>query len=150
MQARSLPAEVIGDLMRRDRILTTFGLVASLSLAPAWAAADVIPPDVDACRALQVGAACGGMTGVPAGRCQNDTCTRLDYANWNRDAMATPPSMSYACVRCVAGADGGAAPTSSSGGCSVGSSESVGRRLGPWLIAGLVWAVFLGRRRREG
>ena len=152
--------------MRRDRILTTLGLVASLSLAPAWAAADVIPPDVDACRTLSVGAACGGgMSGVPAGRCQNDTCTRLDYANWNRDAMAMPPTMNYACVRCVAGGtgDGGPSvtdsgtdastaptPSASSGGCSVGSSESVSRRFGPWLLAGLVWAVFLGRRRREG
>lgn len=156
--------------MRRDRILTTFGLVASLSLAPAWAAADVIPPDVDACRTLQVGAACGGgMTGVPAGRCQTATCTRLDYANWNRDAMAMPPTMNYECTRCVAGGvtdsgsgvtDSGSGatdastaptPTASSGGCSVGGVDSVGRRLGPWLLAGLVWAVFLGRRhRREG
>lgn len=146
-------------MARRSTRWAAYGLAAALGLAPGWAAGDVIPPDVDACRSQQVGAACGGAMGVPAGRCQQDTCSRIDYAGWNRDAMAAPPSMQYACVRCVAGAsdagsndggaaDGGAAP-SSSGGCSVVTTPA-GRRFGPWLLAGLVGAAFLVRRRREG
>ena len=130
-------------------------LPLALVLATAPALADVVPPDVDACNGRAVGAACGGgMTGVPAGTCRNATYTRIDYAGWNRDAMATPPTMQYPCVRCEggaadAGADAGTATppaTSSDNGCAVGST--VGRRVGPWALAGLVWVVLLGRRRR--
>lgn len=143
-------------MARRDGVWAACVLAAAVGLAPARAAADVIPPDVDACRSQQVGSACGGTVGVPAGRCQQDTCSRIDYAGWNRDAMAAPPSMQYPCVRCVSGsasdaavADGGAASPSSSGGCSV-VTTAAGRRFGPWLLAGLVGAAFLVRRRRDG
>jgi hypothetical protein len=61
--------------------------------------ADVIPPEVGACQNKQVGDAC---TNNGTGVCQAQTCTRLDYANWNRDASSGPPSMSYACNKCVA------------------------------------------------
>jgi hypothetical protein len=125
-------------------------LPLSLLLFATPAAADVVPPEVSACQGRVAGAACGGELGVPAGVCRDDTCTRLDYLNWNRDASASPPTMQYPCVRCVSPADGGSgdagAPTPSQGGCAVGSS--LGRRVGPWALVALVWAAFLGRKRR--
>lgn len=134
---------------------TLRALPLALLLATTPALADVVPPDVDACNGRAVGAACGGTMGVPAGTCRNATCTRLDYAGWNRDAMAMPPTMQYPCVRCEGGAtdagpaDAGATTppaTSSNSGCAVGGS--LGRRVGPWALAGLAWVVLLGRRRR--
>jgi len=125
-------------------------LPLSLFLFTATAAADVVPPDVGACQGRAAGAACGGEPGVPAGVCRNDTCTRLDYLNWNRDASSSPPTMQYACVRCAAATDGGSAdagaPTPARGGCAVEST--LGRRVGPWALVALVWAAFLGRKRR--
>ncbi len=82
-------------------------LPLSLLLFATPAAADVVPPEVSACQGRVAGAACGGELGVPAGVCRDDTCTRLDYLNWNRDASASPPTMQYPCVRCVSPADGG-------------------------------------------
>lgn len=138
-------------MTRRNERWAAYGVAFAVALAPGWAAGDVIPPDVDACRALNVGAACGGgMSGVAVGRCQQSTCTRIDYAGWDRDASSTPPTMQYACVRCTSGAgDSGTTPPSSgsSGGCSVVTNEA-GRSVGPWILAGLVGAAFLVRRRK--
>ncbi len=124
-------------------------LPLSLLLFAAPAAADVVPPEVSACRGRIAGAACGNELGLPAGVCRDDTCSRLDYVNWNRDASPSPPYMQYACVRCVTPGDGGAdagASGPAQGGCAVGST--LGRRVGPWALVALVWAAFLGRKRR--
>lgn len=136
-------------MTRRNTQWAAYGLAMAVSLAPAWAVGDVIPPDVDACRALNVGAACGGgMSGVAAGHCQQSTCTRIDYAGWDRDASSTPPTMQYACVRCTnAASDAGPSTPASSSGCSVVTSET-GRSVGPWVLACLVGAAFLARRRK--
>ncbi len=130
---------------------TTLALLVALaaSTATSLALADVTPPDVDACRTTDAGGACT-LNGV-AGACRQGTCTRVDYMNWNRDASSTPPTVSYDCVRCVTGTatDASAAPpapTSASGGCSVGD---LGRAVGPWALAAIPLAlVLLGRRRR--
>lgn len=132
------------------RSLAPVFLALALAVGPVAARADVIPPDVTACERLAVGAACGGAMGVARGTCQNATCARLDYASWNRDAMAMPPTVQYACVRCLAGtADGGPAPTlSGDGGCQVPAGP-VGARAAPWLLMGLAWAAArLWRARR--
>ena len=70
------------------------------------ARADVLPPEVQPCNGKQVGDAC---TYNGSGTCQNQTCSRLDYANWNRDASSGPPSMTYTCLECLGGTgpDGG-------------------------------------------
>jgi hypothetical protein len=119
--------------------------------------ADVIPPDVDACNGKKAGDACN-VSGS-AGTCAASKCSRLDYANWDRDASPTPPTVEYDCVRCVSGATGGDGGASTGGdggastptskaedsGCSFGSGV---RRVGPWALAavpGLAIALF-GRR----
>jgi hypothetical protein len=125
--------------------------------------ADVIPPEVDACRNKAVGAACStsGLTGS----CQNQTCHRLDYSSWDRDASASPPSMAYACVECTTATDtntststgtntatnndGGDSPTKDSGSCSIGT-PSAAKRVAPWLLAAAFSSLFLiGRKRRR-
>jgi hypothetical protein len=90
-------------------------LVTLLGSAPARA--DVPPPDTYSCMNLGVGAACdlqqtspahdGG--GGPRGVCGTATCSRLDYAHWDQDASASPPSMQYECLKCLAPTDGGPA-----------------------------------------
>ena len=75
--------------------------LASMLLVPVPARADVIPPDVSACSGQQAGAAC--TYNSTAGICQDGTCSRLDYTNWDKDASASPPSTSYACVKCATG-----------------------------------------------
>jgi hypothetical protein len=123
----------------------------------------MIPPEVDACRSKQVGAACSyyGSTGT----CQNQTCHHLDYGNWDRDASASPPSTSYACVECLTAtdtntstgtntgtktnADGGDSPSKDGGSCSIGKQSSA-TRVAPWLLAAAFSSLFLiGRKRRR-
>ncbi len=135
--------------MRRKQAVGV-GAVLLAALAVGGAArADVVPPDVEACNGRAAGAACMVMGGA-SGACRNDTCSRIDYAGWNRDASATPPTMQYPCVRCVAGAtvdagtsDGGG---DDGGGCSV--QHRAARAVGPWLLAALPFALLLGRRRK--
>lgn len=76
-------------------------LLASILLIGLPARADVIPPDTAACSGKAAGAACT-LSGS-AGICQDGICSRLDYANWDRDASASPPSTTYACAKCVTG-----------------------------------------------
>ncbi len=122
-------------------------LIAALLLLVGTASADVPPPGLEECRARDAGTSC--MLGSVAGTCRATTCSRLDYAGWNRDASASPPTITYACTLCQTGAatDGGnVAPTSDSGGCSV---ADVGRAAGPWALAALPLAIALLSRRRR-
>ena len=128
--------------------------------------ADLIPEEQADCDGKRAGDACN------RGTCLADRCSRLDYANWDRDASAGPPSVEYDCVVCsseVASADAGAAtkpddspePSSespassdeedskgggSSSSCTVDFHRSASR-FGPWLLA-LGFALIVGRRRR--
>ncbi len=114
--------------------------LALVTAAPARA--DVVPPEVTACSGKEIGAACSQPDSV-AGACAKGTCSKLDYSRWDRDAMSSPPTMQYECVKCVAGTPQTTAPASG-GGCAL-----VARRAGPWALAAvpaLVLAV-LGRRR---
>jgi hypothetical protein len=94
-----------------------------------------------------------------AGTCQNQTCGRLDYAHWDRDASPSPPSMSYSCLECITGtgtststdtnADGGTPPSNDGSACSVGR-QTAAKRIAPWLLASAFSLFFLfGRRRRR-
>ena len=121
------------------------GLLMAVVLAPSWAAGDVIPEDVDACREHEIGAVCGGTRYVPAGRCRQSTCSHVNYQAWDHESGRPPPSSDSPCVRCVS------EPSSTANcgrGCSVVSSRD-GRSVGPWLLAALVGAAFLARPRRE-
>jgi hypothetical protein len=143
---------------------TLSGVVAFVifGIATVPAVADVIPIDVAQCNTLSVGDSCA------SGTCQNSTCSRLDYAHWDRDASASPPSMTYACVRCLPGT--GAGGSSSIGTSTAGSANKpdagnemggpvgscscslVGRtvvRVAPWLLAGVFWLPLLRRRLRK-
>jgi MYXO-CTERM domain-containing protein len=74
-------------------------LGCALCFAASGARADVVPPDVTSCDGQKAGDLCNGAEGV----CQNAECSRLDYAHWDRDATASPPSITYACVKCMNG-----------------------------------------------
>ncbi len=75
--------------------------LASMLLVAVPARADVVPPDVAPCSSKQLGNAC--TYNSAAGLCQDGTCGRLDYANWDRDASTSPPSITYPCLKCVTG-----------------------------------------------
>ena len=133
-------------------------LLSAVCFVALPARADVAPPENEPCLGKGVGAACTYGT---AGTCQSQTCTKLDYAGWNHDASAGPPSTSYACVQCVTGtststntgtntnADGGDSPSKDSGACSIGK-QSPAKRAAPWLLAAGFSSLFLiGRRRRR-
>lgn len=115
------------------------------------ARADVPPPETEPCVGKQAGDAC---TYNGSGTCQNQTCSKLDYANWDQDASSSPPSTTYACVKCVVGTstdtntDGGTPPSEDDGGCSIGQ-HSTAKRVVPWLMAATFSLLFLSRRRRR-
>jgi hypothetical protein len=71
--------------------------------------ADVIPDEVAACQGKAAGDHC------PQGACTKSTCTRLDYANWDRDASAAPPSKTESCLKCLPADDDAGADTGSAG-----------------------------------
>lgn len=78
----------------------SLSLFVAVLVAGGTALADVPPPEAEACWRKTVGEPCtfGG-----AGTCQDGTCSKLDYLSWDRDASASPPFASYACVKCVTG-----------------------------------------------
>jgi hypothetical protein len=139
---------ILASMLRLAPALA-FGLV--LAAVPA-ARADVVPPDVAACDGKTAGAPCTPIAGSP-GTCKASKCSRLDYSKWDRDASPSPPSVTYDCLTCAAGADAGTdgdagstqpASSDDSSGCSFAV-----RRAGPWalaLVPALVLA-FLERRR---
>jgi hypothetical protein len=112
---------------------------ASLALWLSGSArADVPPPDTLDCRTAKEGDACSpdGQSadgGTKPGACRKSTCTKLDYANWNKDASASPPSVEYECLKCVLGSDGGATEgpgTGGSSGATGGAGGSTGGTTG--------------------
>jgi hypothetical protein len=135
-------------------------------LALAWlcllysshASADVLPPEEWACQNKKAGDRCD--TGV----CRKSTCSRADYAHWDRDAGGGPPTTQYECLLCQDGsvdsadrdaaghdaadaADAGAAQTrKKSSGCAALSSEQTSRA-GALAFAAL--AGWLTHRRRR-
>ena len=119
--------------------------------------ADVAPPENQPCVGKAAGAACVYNGN---GTCQTRTCSKLDYANWDRDASSSPPSTTYACLQCLIGtttgadtatntrADGGPLPSNGDSSCSIGR-QGTAKRIAPWLVAGAFSLLFLfGRRRR--
>ena len=128
--------------------------------------ADLAPPETQPCQGKAAGAACN-YNG--AGACRSETCTKLDYANWDHDASTSPPSTTYACLKCVPGegtatttttttttstttatkTDDNPPPAKDDGACSVGKSTTA-KRVAPWILAGAFSLLFLfGRRRKQ-
>ncbi len=142
---------------------------ATATLLSSLALADSISPDEGACSGRPAGAAC--KIDVKNGTCVNATCSRLDYANWDRDATAGPPSKQEPCVLCntdggvevdpvdaapadaahALGAEPPTTPTSaSSTGCSVAATVGI-KAAAPLALAAVVpfGILLLGRRRRR-
>lgn len=132
--------------------LVLFSTLGSLGVS--HASADVIPMDVTECDMHAVGSACSDPAGP--GVCTMSTCTRLDYASWNQDASLTPPSVTYDCVRCIAGGSsdagsvgadaGSSSPPPASSSCSTNGV----RTQSAWWIAmlALTAPLWASRRRR--
>lgn len=76
------------------------------------ARADVAPPETSPCVGKQVGDSC---TYNGAGVCQSSTCSKLDYLNWDRDASSSPPTTTYACVKCLPGPSTGTVTATNTG-----------------------------------
>ena len=146
------------ELVMKTRMGVMILLVGWFVATPA--VADVIPPDVYQCNNLSAGDTCA------AGKCQTSTCSKLDYSHWDRDASASPPSMTYSCLKCTAsgggsGIGGGSSSTTSSTSTKVdGTADAngpqgscgcsvVGRTMNgiaPWLLLGALWLPLLRRK----
>ena len=140
-------------------ILVSASILFAAILLGGPARADVAPPETADCQGKAAGAACVYLGN---GTCQNQTCSKLDYANWDRDASSSPPSASYSCLKCMAGTstntstvtntvtntDGGVPPANDSGTCSIGRQATV-KRIAPWFLAGAFSLLFLFARRRR-
>lgn len=138
------------------------GVAAALLLplaAPSLARADAVPPDVYACDtnaapghfdSSKVGSACKLSTGE-SGACQKSTCSGIDYAHWDRDASASPPSVQFDCLKCAPGAPSSSSSSGSSsdGGCALAPTSPL-RSGAPWLVALVVPALaFLTRKKKD-
>ena len=144
-------------------LLAQASLLATSILLSTPARADVAPPEALPCQGKAAGDAC---VYDKAGTCQNQTCSKADYAHWDRDASWGPPSMTYACLKCVVGtatvtstatstqtaantnADGGTPPSNDDSACSVGKQVTA-KRVAPWLMAGAFSLLFVFARRRR-
>lgn len=152
-------------------------LVVASALFSLPAFADVITPEDAACRNKSPGDVCDESL-THSGICRKSTCSRIDYRHWDRDASASPPSLTYDCVVCdtrtpndesTAPANDDTAPrnatqdnlggtqgvgmASPGNGSSAANGCSVGpvdasSLLGAWLLAGLV-PLALARTRRK-
>jgi hypothetical protein len=144
-------ASRVETIMRKILIVLLTGSLSLLALMglPGGAQADVPPPDTWACRDVNEGAACdpddqrplaGADAGSKRGTCRKATCSKLDYASWNKDASASPPTLMYECLKCMVGDnDGGAAvdaasadaaATGGAGGAGNGGSGGAGGAAG--------------------
>lgn len=85
--------------------------------------ADVPPPETQPCTGKQAGTACTYQS--KAGTCQNGTCSKLDYLSWDRDASASPPTTSYACVKCETAAATGTLTTTATVTATVTDTTTV-------------------------
>ena len=84
--------------------------------------ADVAPPGLQECEGKTPDEACS------FGVCRAQTCSRLDYEDWDRDSGMGPPTVKYACVLCVgsAGSGGSAGRDTNAGAGAAGSGGSAG------------------------
>jgi hypothetical protein len=88
--------------------------------------ADVVPQEVYACNNLSAGSSCDNGAGV----CQDSTCSRIDYAHWDRDASAMPPSSSYSCKKCVPKGTGTGTGIGTGTGTGIGTVAETGTGTG--------------------
>jgi MYXO-CTERM domain-containing protein len=109
--------------------MKTFLGLASAMIVPfgtATSFADVIPPEVLVCNALDAGAPCPSARTSPfvpdttTGSCQSATCSRIDYS------QGTPPvgSVQYPCLKCIATGGGGGVSATGPNAGSAGRPQS--------------------------
>lgn len=139
--------------------------VVALAAGAGRARADVIPPDEDACQRmgsyLPAGTMCRVEPGGRDGTCEDATCSRLDYAGWDRDASASPPTRTFPCTKCTGpAADAGTTPppadmgtttpppAADDDGCSVTPRGRDGA-LGGFVAASAALALVVALRRRR-
>lgn len=154
------------------------------------ARADVVAPDVYACNTdpaspdsqpVEIGTPCVAKDEDDKsfeGTCRAAKCTEKDYANWDRDAEAMPPTKEVDCLRCVSNDDaddadasthtGDAAKTTDDGTADARSKDTnasaskpnssddggcnIGRSgssIGPWALALGVALLAAKKRRRD-
>ena len=108
-------------------------LLTAVLLFVSPARADLVPPEVPPCNGKQVGDAC---TYNGSGTCRNQTCSKLDYTNWDRDASSGPPTMTYTCLECLGGVslDGGPKDARPMDAVSIDAETSSAKDSGgPWI-----------------
>lgn len=142
--------------MRSRHLLARIALTACFVVGASPAMADVIPPEETACEGRAAGDSCSPPSD---GVCREATCTRLDYESWDRDASASPPSVSYDCLRCTSemaadagsGSDRDGGMGGGGGGCSSSGARSLddfGFALVPLAALAIVTIVHARRKRR--
>ena len=137
-------------------ILASASILFAVAFFGATARADIPPPEVEPCQGKTAGTAC---VYNGAGTCQDQTCDKADLSHWDHDASSSPPTTSYACLKCIGGTDtntststvtntDGGPPANDSGSCSIGRQATV-KRMAPWFLAGAFSLLFLFARRRR-
>lgn len=129
-------------------------LVFALTLLPALALADVVPPDVDACRNKALGDACK-VDSVPKidGTCQKGEHCSLKYSGC--DSSGPCGKTCKETLKCKAGSGTGTGTGTGSGttggdkdddgGCAVAAAGLPLQSIG-FLLAGILLVVGLRRR----
>jgi hypothetical protein len=127
--------------MKSSNALYGLAVVMGLVCLPSAVYADVTPDGFEECVGRAPGDSCA--TGV----CRAQTCSRLDYENWDRDADGGPPTIDYDCLLCQRGTGGEGSSGDGSGcGSCAASAEGLGAR-GAALSFALMMGLFLGRAR---
>ncbi len=124
------------------------GAAALCLLMNRGTAADVIPPEVMACNKLDAGATC--TTGI--GSCQPGTCSKLDYSNWDAGSGHGPPTVSYACLKCVQGplvVDAGTGGEAPEGSCACRAAGTAARSNSYAALGGLLGLALARTWRRR-
>ncbi len=136
--------------MKTLQLRRTVAWAAALALTglAAVAQADIPPPNTAGCQSKSAGAACK-TDGDASGSCVTQTCSKLDYAHWDKDASSSPPSRNYDCLKCelstaTTPTTSGSTTTTSSSSCHAGPVGSAAAAIG---LAGAV-ALILRRRAR--
>ena len=114
--------------MRHAATLYVLAMLAAVQAHPSGACADVAPDGLYECVGKASGDACDG------GICQAQTCSRLDYENWDGETDGGPPWVEYDCLLCRPrvgpGGTGGHGASSGKGGNAATAGEAKAGRSG--------------------
>jgi hypothetical protein len=118
----------------------------AIAILVGWSAtarADLVSPEIIACRNATKGSSCDDE--IPGGTCEESTCGRIDHSS--RNSGGPLKTIAYPCLKCVAPKPG-AVPAKKSSGCSEISGAPTTRELCALALAGAFSLLFLLRRRR--